>query len=188
MFSMKIIITSVLSLAIAVTAWGQTSEPDKKIALKTAADRMNHGLVNKDYDAVISTTYPKAIEMARGGRERMLEVLQTQMNALEKQGNKIVAAWIEDPTPFIDTAGELQCTVPQKMKLQMEEGKLTTQTTLVAISPDKGATWYFVDASDRDIHAMRTVFPNLSSELDIPKSPLPTFEPDKKPAAKPATH
>ena len=104
------------------------------------------------------------------------------MAAMDQQGSRIVAAWIGEPGAFIDTAGELQCTVPQKMALQFETGKLVTETTLLAISPDKGQTWYFMDAADRDITTMRTKFPNLSSRLVLKKSPEPEFEPTSKKA------
>lgn len=148
---------------------------------------MNHALINRKYETFIKTTYPKALAMTKGGEAKLIADLAGQMASMDKQGSRIVAAWIGEPSPFIDTAGELQCTVPQKMALQFETGKLITETTLLALSPDKGTTWYFIDAADRDINTMRNIFPNLSSRLVLTKSPEPTFErtPEKAPAKKP---
>jgi hypothetical protein len=161
------------SLFVATTAFAQGNA---KIALKTAAERMNSALVNRNYEVFVKTTYPKALEMTPGGEEKLIATLKSQIASMDKEGSRIVAAWIGEPSTFIDTADELQCTVSQKMALQFESGKLITETTLLAISPDKGTNWYFIDAADRTIEKMRAVFPNLSSKLVLLKSPQPVFE------------
>jgi len=183
---MKIVSILIAGLYWATTALAQDGETAKRDALKKAADQMNYALVNRKFDLFVKTAYPKAITTVPGGAEKMIERLKTQMAAMDQQGHRIVAAWIGEPTAFIDTAGELQCTVNQKMALQFEQGKLITETTLLALSPDDGVTWYFVDAADRDIQKMRTIFPTLSSKLVLNPSPEPVFEktPEKAPEKK----
>jgi hypothetical protein len=62
--------------------------------------------------------------------------------------------------------------------MKVNGGKLITETTLIGISPNKGKTWYFMDAADRDMNKMRSMFPNLSSRHKLKKSPDPKFEAD----------
>lgn len=156
-----------------------------KQAVKTAAKNMDAALVRKDYSNFTETTYPKAVEMTEGGMEKMLRDLASQMASIEASGNKIIAAWPGEPSGMIDTAGEVQCTIPQFMRMKVNGGKLVTETTLIGISPDNGKKWYFMDAADRDIEKMRSIFPNLSSKHVLKKSPEPKFEADDEPAQKP---
>ncbi|MCD6063933.1 MAG: hypothetical protein K0R82_1844 [Flavipsychrobacter sp.] len=153
---------------------------DAKTNVKKAAKDMGIALVKKNYNSFIKTTYPKAVEATQGGHDQLIKELKGQLNQMEQEGTTVVAMWPGEPSKFIDTAGELQCTIPQSMTMKVPEGKLTTHTTLIALSPDKGKTWYFMDTADRSIRKMRELFPNISTRLVIPKSPDETFVPDKK--------
>ena len=102
-----------------------------------------------------------------------------QVATMEASGTKILDAWPGEPSAVIDTAGEWQCTIPQFMKLQVGGGILTTQTTLLSFSPNKGEKWYFIDATDKPLSQWREVFPNISSKLVLPKPAEPKFEPDE---------
>jgi hypothetical protein len=171
-----------LLLLTAPGAFAQTDITNARIAMKKAAERMGWALVNKEYMAFMKTTHPKAIEMAEGGLEKMAQRLQSQVEGMERNANKIIAAWPGEPSAIIDTAGELQSTIPQKMKIELENGKIITETTLLAMSPDNGVSWYFMDANDRDIATIRKTFPNFSSKLVLKKNPEGIFEPLKEPA------
>lgn len=169
----------ILALCAPIFSFGQ-STPGNKAAVKIAAKEMGAALVRKDYPNFIKTTYPAAVEATGGGTQQLIKELQAQLEQMEKDGTTILAIWPGEPSAFVDTANELQCTIPQKMTMKLPEGKLTTETTLIALSPDKGKTWYFMDTADRSISKMREMFPNISSRLVIPKSPEPTFVADKK--------
>lgn len=145
--------------------------------VKAAAKRMNNALVKKDIKAFVKTTYPKVVEMTDGGLDKIQADLEKQIANIEKSGSKILSAWPGDASTVIDTADEYQCTIPQYMKMQLTNGALTTQTTLIALSNDKGKTWYFIDVTDKSLAQWRTVFPNLSSRLVIFPPKEPKFEP-----------
>ncbi|WP_276132551.1 hypothetical protein [Polluticoccus soli] len=172
---------TLLTLAIITLGYSfsfaQTTDP--KTTVKKAAKDMGTALVKKDYRSFIKTTYPSAVAATEGGEEKLIKDLQTQIAQMEKEGTTVIALWPGEPSKFVDTAGELQCTIPQKMTMKIPEGKLTTETTLIALSPDKGKTWYFMDTADRSIRKMREMFPNISSKLIIPKSAEPKLEPNK---------
>ncbi len=150
-----------------------------KAAVKATAKKMDDALVKKDLKTFVNTTYPKVLETTEGGADKIAKDLETQIASMEAQHNKIVSAWTGEPTGFVDTAGELQCTIPQYMKIQLVNGMLTTQTTLMGLSPDNGKTWYFIDATDKPIESWRKIFPNLSSTLVLKHPPEPKFEPKK---------
>jgi hypothetical protein len=176
----------ILSLIIlffcAYASYAQPTEYEAKAAVKTDAQRMGFALVSKDFYSFVKFTYPKAVE--KTGAEKMEQMLASQVAGMEKNNNKILAAWPGEPSAFIDTAGELQCTIPQKMKLELDNGTLITETTLLATSTDQGRHWYFMDAADRSIEVIRSQFPNFSSKHILTKSPEPKFEPKKEAPAK----
>jgi hypothetical protein len=174
---------SILLLAVMLTAeaWsqvkGKQSAADKqlKATVKATAKRMNDALVKKDMKTFVKTTYPKVVESSEGGLDKLAEDMETQIASMEANNNKIISAWTGEPVNFVDTAGELQCTMPQYMKIQLVNGVLTTQTTLMGFSPDQGKTWYFIDATDKPLDKWRSAFPNISSRLTLKPPPEPKF-------------
>lgn len=153
-------------------------EKQWKLAVKATTKRMDHALVKQDLNTFVKTTYPKVVENTEGGAGKIVADLKKQLASMEAQDNKIVGAWTGDPANFVDTAGELQCTIPQYMKIQLSNGMLTTQTTLMGFSPDQGKTWYFIDATDKPLDAWRKMFPNISSKLVLKPAPQPKFVPN----------
>lgn len=136
-------------------------------ALRTDAEMMGKALIAKDYDTYVNYTYPKLMK-DMGGREKMKETIKKQMEDLENQGVKILSVTYGEPSVIIKEKKELQATVPQHMQFESSNGKVTTQTTVIAISQDDGAHWYFVDPGERDLETVRITLPNLSKKLVLP--------------------
>ncbi len=150
-----------------------------KPAVKAAAKKMNDALVKKDLKNFVVTTYPKVVEATAGGLDKIEKDLEQQIKNIEAAGTTIASAWPGEVSNIIDTAGEYQCTIPQYMKMKMKDGVLQTETTLFALSPDKGKTWYFIDATEKPLDKWRQAFPNLSSKHIIKPAPEPKFTPNK---------
>lgn len=177
----KLTILLVLGLlSTQVQAQAKNNDKQLKATVKATAKKMNDALVKKDLKTFVKTTYPKVVEGTEGGAEKIVKDLEAQIASMEASDNRIIGAWTGEPTGFVDTAGEMQCIVPQYMKLQLSNGVLTTQTTLIGLSPDQGKTWYFIDATDKPIATWRKAFPNLSSTLALKPPPEPKFVPKKE--------
>jgi hypothetical protein len=177
---LKLSMKKCIVLALLATSFNVYAQPALnkfKPAVKAAAKRMNDALVKKDIKTFVKTTYPKVVEMTDGGLTRVQSEIEKSIAGIEQAGSKILSAWPGEATTIIDTAGEYQCTIPQYMKMRLDNGVLTTQTTLIALSPDKGKTWYFIDMTDKSLAQWRTVFPNMSSKLVIFPPKEPKFEP-----------
>lgn len=176
---MKLLNILGMSLLLGMGAYAQTPS-DAKANVRQAAIDLGAALISKDYEAFMKTTYPEVVQRTEGGKEKMISDLKKQITSMEKSGNIIRAIYPGQPSDMIDTAGEWQCTIPQFMKIKLSGGMLTTETTLIGLSPNKGKTWYFIDAVDQTIHSIRQLFPNISSRLVIPPSPEPKFEASTK--------
>lgn len=175
---MKSFFCTVLIMCTVLLAQAQT-KAEAKIKVKAEATKMGKALMNKDYDNFVKSTYPKAVNEAEGGLKKLADNLAQQVKAMESQGNKILNIWPGEPLTLIDTTGEWQCTIPQKITMELQQGKLTSETTLIALSPDKGTTWYFIDMAERNLETMRMIFPNISSKLVVPQPVEPIFEQNK---------
>lgn len=149
-----------LLLLFPFTVCGQSS-------IQSDAENMGKALVAKDYDIYVNYTYPKLMK-DMGGRGKMKETIRKQMEDLENQGIKIISVTYGEPSVIIKEKKELQATLPQHMQFESANGKITAQTTIIAISQDDGAHWYFVDPGERDLETVRITLPNLSRKLVLP--------------------
>lgn len=161
---------------------GQAQIADMEAAKKSAflaAKTMDEALINKHYDDYVLYNHPKVVEQIEGGRAGMSIQVAKQIADIEESGNIITAVWPQMPDVVIDTAGEWQTTLQQFMEYRLPEGKIKSETTIIGISPDKGTTWYFVDAAGRQLADMQKLFPTLSSKLVVPPAKEAEFTPAK---------
>lgn len=142
--------------------------------IQQQARAMGEMLMKKDYLHFVNYTYPKLLaEM--GGKEKMAASIQHQMEQMEQNDNHILGLEYGTPTSVIKQKDELQCTIPQMMTLKVGQGKIIAKSTLIAISQDKGAHWFFVDAGDRDMATIRASLPNISKLITLPAPEPPKF-------------
>jgi len=146
-------------------------------AISKQARIMGKLLLKKDFKSFSKYTYPKVVEMM-GGKKKMIEVLKEGLKEMESNGTKILSVTIGEPSQIVAIENELQCTVPETLKLKVQNGTLITISTLIAISIDNGKNWYFVDTSGEDIQSMKKNLPNLSLDLVIPEKVAPIFYKD----------
>lgn len=159
-----------LTLTILTALTTQAQIPDAEAAKQAAfraAKAMDEALINKHYDDYASYNHPKVLAQVDGGIEGMAMLIAKQVKDIEENNNIITAVWPKMPKTMIDTAGEWQCTLPQFMEYRLPEGKIKAETTIIGLSPDKGVTWYFIDAAGRTLAQLKELFPTLSSKLVI---------------------
>ncbi|MEJ7735916.1 MAG: hypothetical protein WKF97_00705 [Chitinophagaceae bacterium] len=146
--------------------------------IKTQAMEMAKALLKKDFPTFSKFMHPHVITMA-GGRDKMLERMDT-MNAVAKQfGAEIKKVLIGNPGPIIKYKKEFQVTLPQTTEMKTGFGNLTLETTLIAISKDRGKSWYFIDTSVYNVEDLKKALPELSPSLVIPPAKPPKFTPNQ---------
>ncbi len=169
---MKQILSILFFVCLLTACKGQTKNADYSKAIIEQAEMMGAFLVKKDFNEFCKYTYPKIVEMM-GGKQKMIEVLENGVKEMQKEGTAFLKVSFGVPSDVITTKNELQCTMPQTIEMKVPDGRLVSQSTLIAISTDKGLNWYFVDTSGKDIETMKKTLPNLSAELVIPKKTKP---------------
>lgn len=177
---MKIALTLLVSIISFGFVGAQTIDSDsiqQKMNVKSDGDSMCSYFLYKDFNNFIRFTYPKLLEMY-GGKEKLLGILDKGTKEMEASKEAYLKVEIGEPSTILSVGDELQCTLPQTIELRQATGKAIIKTTLIAISANKGLSWYFIDTHNNNITNMQGYLPNLSSKLVLPKTEKPEFIPD----------
>lgn len=168
----------VTAFFISICSYAQKDAAIIKTMLEQAND-MGGKFMAKDYAAFLKYSHPATIK-TMGGEKKMLEKTTNEMADLEKDGMSFTSIKFGVPSKIIKAGNELQCTIPEIIEVQLPGRKMTSTTTMIAISYDKGKNWYFLDTARNSLSAMQQLVPTLSNELDIPFPSDPSFEDDIK--------
>lgn len=145
-------------------------------AVITQANQMAASYKSGDYKGYVKFILPVYVNAA-GGQAKMIasfNALDAQLKSKDMSINSIVYT---DPSEILKVKNESQCVIEQQTELQSAKGRVTTYTTLIAISTDDGKTWKFMDTSNMDIAMVRRLLPNLSSKIVLPAKQKPTVHP-----------
>jgi hypothetical protein len=141
-------------------------------ALVTQAQEVNDAFRRRDFARMIDLTYPKAIEVA-GGREKMIELLAKGMKEMEAEGVVVLSSSAAAPTQIVRASGSIYAVVPTTLKAKAQEGVFQTESAMIGISSDNGATWTFIDAGGKDQKELRSILPDIVDKLNLPPEKTP---------------
>jgi hypothetical protein len=143
-------------------------------SVKVQAEAMGQLMLKRDFESFTKFTYPKIVEIM-GGKQNMIAIMEKGSKEMELQGIGFLNVTFGMPSKVITVKDEFQCTLLQTIEMKVAGGKLVTKSTLIAISKDNGANWYFVDSAGKDIITMKKTLPNLSAELILLQKQEPVF-------------
>lgn len=140
--------------------------------IKTQATDMARAVLARDLNKIAAYLPPKLVADA-GGKEKLLLARDTLTKFMKQFGAEIKKVTIGEPGKIINFKKQLQTTVPQTTEASFMASKVIMESTLVAISEDKGLHWYFVDTSIYRGDKLKSALPDLSPELVIPPMKKP---------------
>jgi len=149
------------------------SQIDTK-TIKDQAKVTAEATINSDFETLLKFTHPTVIKMI-GGKDKMLHILKTGKEEMDKEGIKFLKVDIGKPSKTYQAGNEIHCLVPQTIFMKVQGGKLKTEAHLLAISQDNGSNWFFIDTAQLNMTNVRTVLPNFNMALKIPAKTQPTF-------------
>jgi len=164
-----------ITFAQAQTIKADTATPE--LNLKSSAQKMGQLFIEKNYSQYVKYVHPKILKIF-GGQDKMIEGLKKSLKRMEEEGFTINNVTIGEPSKIISTNPELQSVVPQLLELKTKDGRLVSTSYLIAISKDKGKTWYFIDTGGKTFEQLKSVFPSLNNKLVIPEKTQPVFYKD----------
>jgi hypothetical protein len=142
--------------------------------LKEQAAKMGTALLSKDLKTFGKYINPHILELM-GGQENMEKGLNLSLDNMKQQQISFKSINFGEPSAFVKSGNELQCTIPQNTEISTPKGITKSKSTLIAISADEGKTWTFVDTSNKDINTLRKILPNLSHAIKVAPMQAPSF-------------
>jgi hypothetical protein len=183
MISFRVLSLVLLSLTIACGK----KEPPKPPAVATQspaatvenyptlvaqAQEVNDAFRRRDFARMIDLTYPKVIEVA-GGRDKMIESLAKGMKEMEAEGVVVLSSTAGAPTQIVHASGSIYAVLPTTLKAKAQDGVFQTESSMIGISSNGGATWTFIDSGGKDQKELRGFLPDVVDKLNLPPEKQP---------------
>jgi hypothetical protein len=147
--------------------------------IKIQAMDMAKAVLAKDIEK-LAVYLPPALIAQAGGKEKMMIARDTMNKYMKQFGAEVKRVTIGNPGTIITFKNQLQATLPQTTELKFMASTITLESTLIALSEDKGLHWYFVDTSIYRSDKLKLALPNLSPELVIPPMKPPKIVPNEE--------
>jgi hypothetical protein len=163
-------IATIFLLIISATCFSQTDF----IKLKEQADETAKATVDGNYENIIQYTHPNLLKMM-GGREALLNILETAMEEVKKQGITIESVKLGEPGASVQAGEEIHCLLPQTVIMKYGDKRMKSEGHLLCISQDKGLNWFFLDMSGVDMSNIKSILPNYNFDLKLPEKKAPEF-------------
>jgi hypothetical protein len=155
-------------LFIALISLNLNAQTDHE-SLNAQLESMSSAFLNEDYKAMADYTYPKILEMM-GGKEAMIEATESTMSQMKSQGFTFLDIVFKEPSKLYEKNGDTQCVVTQVLVMETPQGKIQSESTLLAISEDEGENWVFIDSSGMPRASLESLYPNLHPDIEIKAS------------------
>ena len=121
---------------------------------------------------MVDLTYSKVIEAA-GGRNKMVSALTKGMKEMEAEGVVVLSSTAGAPTQIVHASGSIYAVVPTTLKVKAQDGVFQTESSMIGISSDDGATWTFIDAGGKDQNELKKLLPDAPNKLNLPPEKQP---------------
>lgn len=136
--------------------------------IKNQAENMATAFEEKDYSLLLDFTYPAVLEMG-GGKEMMLQFVKEAIDQMNADGFFIDSVTVGQPGEIFEAGNELHALIVQKVFTHYDGGRLVGESSLLAVSKDKGLHWYFLDVKQLTPELTKQVFPDFNNNLIIPE-------------------
>ena len=155
-----------------VTAQSPATESANYPVLVAQAQEVNDAFQRRDFARMVDLTYPKVIEAA-GGRDKMIAALAKEMKEMEDEGVSVLSSTAATPTQIVHVSGWIYAVVPTTLKVKAKGGIFQTESSMIGISSNAGATWTFIDAGGKDHSELRRLLPDATDKLNLPPEKQP---------------
>ena len=144
--------------------------------IKVQGMEMATAFMKNDFNTFVKFMHPSVIAFA-GGEEAMKTKMDSAYKTMKRFGVNFKRYWIGSPGTIINYKNQLQAVLPVSVSLTTPLGILTTETSMIVISNDKGKNWWFIDTNVYLVEHLKDILPHFSTELVIPPRQKPKMEP-----------
>ena len=121
---------------------------------------------------MVDLTYPKVIAAA-GGRDKMIAALAKGLKEMEAEGVVVLSSTAAAPRQIVHVSGWIYAVVPTTLKVKAQDGIFQTESSMIGLSSDNGASWTFIDAGGKDHTQLKNILPAPADKLELPADKEP---------------
>jgi len=169
---MKKSLSSFVTVVAVVLCQNLAIAQNVNAVVKAQANDMARAVMAKDVNKLAGYMPPKLLAEV-GGKDKLMVARDTVNKMMKQFGAEIQKITIGEPSRMVTYKKQLQTTLPQTTEIKFMASKVFMESTLIAVSEDKGAHWYFVDTSVYRGDKVKSALPDLSPELVIPPMKKP---------------
>jgi hypothetical protein len=142
-------------------------------AVRKTAQEVGDATLKGDYGTLVDRTWDGVVKLI-GGREKMIALVEMGLKRLKDQGVVMKAYQVGEPGEFQTEGSNTFAVVPTRLEMTIPDGKAVAKSYLLAVSPDGGKTWKFVDGAGMNNKEFRDKgLPKLPAKLKLPKIEKP---------------
>lgn len=170
-------LTFILALIVPVLLTSCNSTESMKKTIEKQFSDMSNAYLRGNIPAYVDYMYPVIVERA-GGRDSTIKLIEMLVQTLNSTGRQIKTINYGNISEIVKAGKELHCIVTQTLEMSRPDGTDIMETSVLAVSGDKGKNWKFLDVSGADAKALKDIFPDYNEKLVIPEKKSPTFIPN----------
>ena len=140
--------------------------------IEQQAMEMISSMQTGDIDPLLDHTLPELLDMG-GGRATMKTLITDMLASTKEQGFTIDTIYVGKAGEVYEAGEDLHALIAQHMILGFEGGYVESESTLLAISKDKGKFWYFIDVKQLTDELRDALLPVMNENMVIPEPKEP---------------
>ncbi|ACU03305.1 hypothetical protein Phep_1087 [Pedobacter heparinus DSM 2366] len=144
------------------------------MVVRKSAIIMSNAMIKNDLETLADYTHPKILA-AMGGKDKMIARTKASIAEMKTGGVTFRGASIGKIGRFYTSGKDLYCLIPHEILMNTEGGYLSSTSSVLGISHDKGKTWKFVSAGNIGKKRLKTIFTTLPDGLQISPQTTPVF-------------
>jgi len=156
---------------------GEATDAGKEVRWRAdilkVAGEIADATVEGDFETLLSHTYDSAVEVM-GGFDKGVALARATMKQMKDGGVVFRKFEIGEPGDFHARDGRIFVLLPTRVEMTIPNGTAASDSYLLGISTDDGASWKFVDGAGlKAPKARKAILPPLPPDLKLPEFQAP---------------
>ncbi len=160
------VLTNLLLVILSLSSLNANAQEGYDKSIESSFEKYKKAFVEVDRSTLLTFVHPNIIEMG-GGPEFVIDEITSEYNMYAALGISLKDIVINESSKVLESQETLQAMVPYVKTLEKDSRNITEKGFFLAISQDKGKTWFFTDMKKHDAESIKLFIPNYNERLNI---------------------
>lgn len=160
------VLTNLLLVILSLSTLNANAQEGYDKSIESSFEKYKKAFVEVDRSTLLTFVHPNIIEMG-GGPEFVIDEITSEYNMYAALGISLKDIVINESSKVLESQETLQAMVPYVKTLEKDSRNITEKGFFLAISQDKGKTWFFTDMKKHDAESIKLFIPNYNERLNI---------------------